>query len=110
MELLSMAHMYHVRDLEMDCIQRVKETISDDNVMDVWMEGERCKMETLCSIAIEHLVERTSGKTLHDVPGFDEVFQDHDKPLKDLLNKLTEKNSHLQEEILQLKEKCKHHV
>jgi len=110
MELLSMAHMYHVRDLEMDCIQRVKETISDDNVMDVWMEGERCKMETLCSIAIEHLVVRPSGKTLHDVSGFDEVFQDHDKPLKDLLDKLTEKNSHLQEEILQLKEKCKHHV
>jgi len=102
LELLSMAHMYQVKDLEMDCAQHLKETISDDNVMDIWMEAEKCKH--LCARAIDHLVERPRGKTLQEVSGFNNAFQDHDKPLKDLLTKLTEKNSHCLEEIFKLKE------
>ena len=104
LELLSMAHMYQVKDLEMDCAQHLKETISDDNVMDIWMEAEKCKNEDLCARAIDHLVERPRGKTLQEVSGFNKAFQDHDKPLKDLLKKLTEKNSHCLEEIFKLKE------
>merc|ERR1719309_842392 len=88
----------------MDCAQHLKETISDDNVMDIWMEAEKCKNEDLCARAIDHLVERPRGKTLQEVSGFNKAFQDHDKPLKDLLKKLTEKNSHCLEEIFKLKE------
>jgi len=104
LELLSMAHMYRVKDLEMDCAQHLKETISDDNVMYIWMEAEKCNNEDLCARAIDHLVERPRGKTLQEVSGFNKAFQDHDKPLKDLLKKLTEKNSHCLEENFKLKE------
>ena len=43
---------------------------------------------------------------MKDVPGFSEAFASHDKPLKDLLNKISESNSRLKEENLQLKDKC----
>jgi len=103
LELLNMAHFYHVEDLEMDCTEHLKKNMFDGNVMDIWMEAEKCHIKELCEMAIEHLVERPRGKTLQDVHGFNEAFRDHDKPLKDLLKKLTEKNSNLQEEILELK-------
>merc|ERR1712029_307828 len=104
-ELLRMAHMYRVDDLELKCTERLRATLCDENVMDIWMEAERCKNEALCSTAIKHLCERPRGKTLHEVSGFNEAFQGHDKPLKDLIKKLTENNSHLKEEIVQLREK-----
>jgi len=103
LELLSMAHFYRVEDMEMDCTEHLKETICDGNVMDIWMEADRCDIKELREMAIEHLVNRPSGQSLQDVHGFNDAFQDHDRPLKDLLRKLIEKNSNLQEEIFTLK-------
>jgi len=92
-ELLSMAHIYQVKDLLMDCTQHLKETICQANVIDVWTVANRCNIKELCKEALEHLVnKRPKGKSLQDVPGFDAAFEPQNKQLlKDLLNKLTEK-------------------
>jgi len=89
LELLSMAHFYHVEDLILDCTEYLKANISDNNVMDVWMEAEKCANDSLYQIALDHLVERENSAVLADVPGFTEAFASHDKPLKDLLEKLS---------------------
>merc|ERR1712029_6027 len=89
LELLSMAHFYHVEDLILDCTEYLKANISDNNVMDVWMKAEKCANNRLCQIALYHLVESENSAVLADVPGFTEAFASHDKPLKDLLEKLS---------------------
>jgi len=95
LELLSMAHFYHVEDLILDCTEYLKANISDNNVMDVWMKAEKCANNRLCQIALYHLVESENSAVLADVPGFTEAFASHDKPLKDLLEKLSIKNIQL---------------
>merc|ERR1712029_587979 len=112
-ELMSMAHMYRAKDLLMDCTQHLKASVCDDNVMEIWTAAERCENQELCEVAVDHLVKRPRGKTLQDVSGFNEAFKDHDKPMKALLTKLSDKNSqlqeensNLQEEILQLRKLC----
>merc|ERR1712029_1187307 len=101
LELLSMAKMYHVEDLEMDCTEHLKATLTDDNVMKIWKEAKRNNYEGLCEMAIVYLVERPKGKTLQEVSGLNETFQDLPQPqkdfLNDLLNKLTERNAQLKE-------------
>jgi len=101
LELLRMAHMYHVEDLEMDCIYHLKATLTDDNVMTIWKEAQRHNIEDLCETTINHLVVRPKGKTLQEVSGFNETFQDLGKPQKDFLNHLLNKFT---ERIAQLKE------
>merc|ERR1712029_1303087 len=103
LELLSMAKMYHVEDLEMDCTEHLKATLTDDNVMKIWKEAKRNNYEGLCEMAIVYLVERPKGKTLQEVSGLNETFQDLHQPqkdfLNDLLNKFTERNALLKETL-----------
>lgn len=88
-ELFSMANYYQVEDQMLDCTKYLKEHITDDNVMGIWMEAEKSSNHVLCEAALDHLVERPKDKTLEDVPGFSEAFASHDKPLKDLLNRFS---------------------
>jgi len=103
-DLMSMAHYYQVQSLLTDCAEYLKAHINDSNVMDVWMEAEKCESKTLCAAALEHLVERPNGKLLQEVPGFQDAFQANDKPLKDLVSKLMDKVSHLKAETSRLKD------
>jgi len=73
--------------------------------MDVWMEAEHTSNSTLYEKAIQHLVHRPQGQSLQQVPGFTKAFQDHPKPLKDLLDKLASNNFSLKEEVAALKER-----
>jgi len=101
-DLLSMAHFYQVDSLVRECSEHLKGNICDDNVMDVWMEAERCGSKILRTAAIEHLIDRPEGLTLEEVPGFKGAFQAYDTPLKDLIDTLIEQNKSLKDEIHQL--------
>jgi len=104
-DLLRMADMFQVKDLKADCSQYLKKNITDENVIDIWLGAETLEDESLSSTAIEHLVERPRGTHFKDLPGFSEAFQSSNKPLKKLVDILSDKNHHLKEEILNLKEK-----
>jgi len=106
-DLMGMAHFYEVKDLEEDCCEYLKENVCDENLMNIWMEAEKCGNRNLCSVAIEHLVDRPKDKPLKDVPGFMKAFEAYDNPIQDLLAALCDKNLHLSEENGDLKEKIK---
>jgi len=91
LDLLSIGHMYDVKDLEMDCASYLKANISDDNVMEIWIEAERCKNAVLCQSAIKHLVDRPKENPLGNVPGFTEAFKSNEKPIVNLLSAMSEK-------------------
>ena len=101
-DLLKMAHMYQVEDLKMDCREYLHDNICDGNVMEIWMGAERLEYKGLSSTAIQHLVDRPKGKTLTNVPGFNEAFQDNVKPLQDLMGALSIKGSSMKEDISNL--------
>jgi len=91
-ELLKMADMYQIEDLKLDCTEYLKKTINDDNVMEVWIGAHTLKNKTLTSWAVKHLVDRPKGKTLNEVPGFNETFQSSDHPLMELVQVLADEN------------------
>jgi len=64
------------------------------------MEAEKCANNSLCQTALDYLVELPNRKVLADFPGFTEAFASHDKPLKDLLEKLSIKNIQLKVPIV----------
>ena len=68
LELLEMAHMYRVADLQTDCAEQQKANMCDENVMEVWMVAKKCESKDLYSAAMKHIVERPSGKTMMEVP------------------------------------------
>jgi len=107
LDLLKIGHFYQVEDLEVDCTEYLKENICDEIVMDVWMEAERSCNAGLCAKAIQHLVDRPKGKSLRQVPGFNEAFESHEKPLTDLLNVLADKNFELKEEVCEMRDRLK---
>jgi len=102
-DLLGMADMYQVEDLKADCTEYLKRNITDQNVIGVWLGAETLGNESLSSIAIEHLLERPRGKPFKELPGFSDAFPSSNKPLKKLVDILSEKNHHLKEEISNLK-------
>ena len=103
-DLLRIGHMYQVEELKTDCTDYLKKNIRDDNVIDVLQGADTLENEGLASMAIQHLADRPKGKTLRDVPGFNKALQSNGKPLRDLLLFLSDKNSEMKEEILNLKE------
>jgi len=104
-DLLKMADMYQVEDLKMDCTEYLKEHISDENVMSIWMEAHTLDNKTLAWSAINHLVGRPNERTLQEVPGFTEAFQARQNdPLKNLVDVLSDKNMCLRGENLKLRE------
>jgi len=92
-DLLEMAHMYEVKDLEMDCVEYLKKNICDNNVMEVWMGAESLELKGLVSEALNYLLDRPQGKTLKDVPGFTEALQMCEKPIQNLIEILSCQNS-----------------
>jgi len=105
LDLLRMGHMYQVQDLKSDCSEHLKEKLSDENVMEVWMVAEECQNKDLSSSAVDFLVEKPVGGKLEDVPGFSEAFSSTEKPLKDLLTAMSAKISVTS---LKYKELCSH--
>jgi len=92
-QLLEMAHMYHVVDLEEDCADHLTMDVTDNNVMVIWKNGERFESKILTSAATKYLVKRTNKiSSLSDIPGFDEGFNSLGKPqLKKLVKEFFQK-------------------
>jgi len=94
---------YQVEDLMLDYTEYLKEHIADENVIGIWMEAEKFSNSVLGERALEYLVERRKSKTLEDVPGFTKAFAPHDKPLKDLVGKLSSNISKIEANALETK-------
>jgi len=107
LELFKMAHMYRVDDLITDCAHHLKTTVTDGNVMTLWVEAERCGNDILTSAVVAHLVKRTSGRKLSEIPGYDEVIGSQEKPIKELLEALANENMRHQTKISMLEEQLK---
>jgi len=91
--LLKMADMYEVEDLKIDCTEYLTKNLNDDNVMEVWMGTQSLDNKSLHAAIVKHLAERPIGKTLKDIPGFNEAFQSQNNPLKDLVEVLSDQVS-----------------
>ena len=102
LQLFEMAHMYRVKDLQMDCVEHIKANLSDDDVIEVWLTAEKCDCKSLSSAAIKYFVD--IPRPLMTVPGFADLFETHTH-LKDLLNNMKEKNTHLKDLLNNMKEK-----
>jgi len=100
--LLRMADMYQVEDLKVDCAEHLKRDICDENVIEIWLGAETLKNESLSSSAMKHLVDRPTGTSFKELPGFKEAFQSSDRSLKKLVDVLGEKIAHLKAEVSNL--------
>jgi len=97
-ELLKMADMYQVEDLKNDCTEYLKKNLSDENVLDVWMGTRSLDNESLSVAVTKHLANRPLGKTVLDIPGFDEALQSQNPPLKDLVEILSQQVMRMNED------------
>jgi len=101
-ELLIMADYYQVEDLKLDCMEYLKESVKDENVLDVWLDAEKYVNKELSEMAIDHLVERAQTKPLEEVPGFTEALGSLETAPKDLLSRLYGKVVDLRKESREL--------
>ena len=107
LELFKIGHMYQVNDLLADCAHHLKSTITDENVMKLWVEGEKCDHDVLRSAVVDYFVRRTNETKLSDIPEFDKVVKPQGKTLKELLKALNEENMRHQTKISKLEEELK---
>merc|ERR1712029_669681 len=87
-----------------DCTEHLLKNVCDNNVMEVLLGAKQLEIESLASTAINHLVDRPRGKSLTDIPGFNETLQSNGNHLQDLLVTLSDKTSRMKYENLSLKE------
>jgi len=84
-----MAHLFHVVDLENDCMNHLKMGITDENVLAMWKNGEKYQSKILTVASFRYFVERLNKIPLNHIPGFDYL----EKPqLVDLVTGLCEEN------------------
>merc|ERR1719383_1448116 len=65
--------MYDVQTLHSKCAAYLKKNICDDNVVDIWIEADRCQDSDLMECALKYLANK-SGE-IANVPGMEEAFQ-----------------------------------
>jgi len=96
-KLLRMADHYGFKKLQEECAEYMREKVSDENAMSLWMEAEKSGNERLYATVIKYLVERSSGRGLEEVHGFADAFGHYKKPLRELLTSMSAKNAELRE-------------
>jgi len=70
--------------------------MTDGNVMELWAEAEICQNDVLNSAVTAHLVERASrGWNPGAIPGLTEALDSQEKPFRDLVKILADKNREL---------------
>jgi len=86
LDLLKMSHIYEVEDLRMDCTEYLGGNLSDNNVVEIWLAAERMDNQDLGNKAVSYLVHKRKGKTkIRQLPGFAEMFNSLEKPIRHLL-------------------------
>jgi len=83
-ELLNMAHLYDLKDLQEDCIQYLKQNISGENAVGAWFSSKRCGNQSLRESAMTHLVEAQIRQPDSEVCGFEDI-ENSKELLKELM-------------------------
>jgi len=84
-ELLKIGHEYQVQDLQDDCIGHLKENITDENAVEIWIEAERCESVELRKAVLGHLVEARDGDHFQAVPGIEDIVYQSPQMMKQLV-------------------------
>ena len=88
-QLLEMAHMYEVKDLEKECIDYLKDNMTEENAVDVWGAAEKCRSKILLDSVLAFIIpgmEGPRGTVLNQTPGIDRVAGPLGKKLLDSLH------------------------
>ena len=73
-KLLELAHMFQFEELEQDCIQHLKDQVTDDNAMEVWAIANGVQSRALKEAVFEKLIHRSQEKPISDVPGVERLI------------------------------------
>jgi len=74
LELLEMAHMYQIEDLQNDCRDYLMKNINHDNVIDVWMMARKIKSSALKEAALQHICRSYTQNPDDQIPGFEDIY------------------------------------
>jgi len=72
-QLLRMCHTYQVTSLLEECSEHLMKTISDTNVVSIWMEAERCEITVLKNCALKYISRKK--ERIGSLPGIDEAYK-----------------------------------
>jgi len=87
-ELLELAHMFQFEELEQECIQHLKDRVTDDNAMEVWDIANRVQSRVLQEAVFEKLIHRSEDKPISDVPGVERFISPEVQELIGYVNDL----------------------
>ena len=73
-QLLEMAQMYQVEDLQNDCCDYLMKNINHDNVVDVWMAARRIESSALKEAALKHIFNSCTQNPDDQIPGFEDIY------------------------------------
>ena len=73
-QLLTMAQMYQVEDLQNDCCDYLMKNINHDNVVDVWMTARKIQSPALKKAALMHIFNSCTQNPDDQIPGFEDIY------------------------------------
>ena len=88
-QLLEMSKMFKVKDLEKECIDYLKDNMTEENAVDVWGAAEKCRSKILLDSVLAFIIpgmEGPRGTVLNQTPGIDRVAGPLGKKLLDSLH------------------------
>merc|ERR550517_1822201 len=60
-ELMKMCHTYQVDGLFQECSYQLSLKVSDNNVVSLWMDAEKCEAKRLKEVALRHIRRKKEG-------------------------------------------------
>ena len=84
-DLLTMAHMYQIEDLQTDCIEHLQCNMNKENAVGSWIASEKYDCVKLKTAALEFLIDHLKKADTADIQGFDETYHSPEL-MKQLLN------------------------
>jgi len=90
-ELLELAHMFQFEELEHECIQHLKDRVTDDNAIEAWDIANRTQSRALKAAVFEKLIHRSQEKPISDVPGVERLISPEVQELIGYVNHLNRK-------------------
>jgi len=74
-DLLRMSHMYGVSMIQVSCVEHLKKSIEDANVVDIWSAAETTGSKGLKEAALKHIVKKQiKGVKMVDIPRIKEAY------------------------------------
>jgi len=72
-ELMKMCHTYQVDGLFQECSYQLSLKVSDNNVVSLWIDAEKCEAKLLKDRAMLHI--KRKKKDIANLPGMEEAFK-----------------------------------